>query len=171
MWVTFNRWIINKLEIELQDKSHQGICWWEPFNVDVVQSTPEMAINWWFRSLAKHLSLWNVVCGPKWMPWKPFFWVLSMLVVQSSCFATGLPPCIFYSNYLFMSLQFYSIRGTGAIRLLRVYRFIVQSISWWWCIWNIVDLYIINWQLVDGDWGAPTVVKSCWVRVIPAGRQ
>jgi len=44
------------------------------------------------RLLAERLHLLKVVCGLKWMPSIPLFWVLWLLVVQSSCFAMCFPP-------------------------------------------------------------------------------
>jgi len=91
-----------------------------------------------FCLLAKQLSGPKVICGPKSMRWIPLFWVLVTLLVQSSCFAIRFPLCIFYSNYLPMSLCPGWIRGTGKIRLLRAYRFFVESIIRWWCTWYVV---------------------------------
>jgi len=45
-----------------------------------------------FRLLAKWFNLLKVVYWLKKMPWIPLFWVLAMLVVQSSCFAICFPP-------------------------------------------------------------------------------
>jgi hypothetical protein len=58
-----------------------------------------------------------------------------MLVEKSSCFAICFPARIFPSNYLPMNLWLGWIRGTGEIRLLRVYLFFVGSILRWWCTW------------------------------------
>jgi len=53
---------------------------------------------------------------------------------------------------------------------VRVYRFFVVNIVRWWCTRSIVYELIINWQLVNGHSGAPTVVKPWWLKVIPASR-
>jgi len=168
--MTFNPTIIAEPKIEFRQELSHGICWLEWFDFEVFLSTPGMSIYPGFRLLAKRLSLLKVVCGPKWMAWIPVFWVLAMHVVQSSCFSICFPPHIFHSNYLPMTLCLCWIRGTGEIGLLRVDRFFVGSILRWWCTRNIVFELIINWQLVDGHWGAPTVVKPWWLRVILAGR-
>jgi len=78
--------------------------------------------------LGNRLSQLKVVCRPKCMPWIPLFWVLSMLVVQSSWFAIRFPSHIFQSNYLPMTLCLCWIRCTGEIRLQRLYWFFVESI-------------------------------------------
>ena len=148
----------------------QGICWLEWFDFDVVQSTSEMWINPGLHLLVKWRILLKVVCGLKWMPCIAWFWVHAMLVVQFSCFAILFPPNSFHSNYLSMSLCHGWIRGTGEIRLLRVYRFFIGSIFRWLCTWYVVDELIINQHLVDGYSGAPTVFKLWWLRMIPAGR-
>jgi len=145
MRVIFNPTIIAEPEIEFRDKLSHGISWVEGFDFEICQSTPEMLIYPWFRLLAKRLSLLKVVCRPKWMLWIPLFWVLSMLVVQSSCIAMRFPPCIFHSNYLPMSFCLCRIRGTGEIRLLRVYRFFAGSSLRWWCTRYIAYEEIINW--------------------------
>jgi len=92
MWVIFNPTIIAEPQIEFREEFVHGICWLEWFDFVVFQSTPEMLIYPCFGLLAKWLSLLKVMCGPKWMPWIPLFWVLAMLVVQSSCFAICFPP-------------------------------------------------------------------------------
>jgi len=65
------------------------------------------------------------------------FIVLSTFVVcctiQLLCHM--LIPHIFHWNYLPISLCHCWIRGTGQIRLLRVYRFFVGSIFRWWYTW------------------------------------
>jgi len=170
MWVILNPTIIVEPQIEFREELSQGICWLEWFDFDVVQSTPEMLIYPCSRSLAKWLSLLKGVCRPKWMPWNLLFWGLAMLVVQSSRFAIRFPPRIFHSNYLPMSFCLCWIRGTGEIRLLRVYRFFVVSIFGWWCTLYVVYSLIINWQHVDGHSGAPTVFTPSWLRVREAGR-
>jgi len=138
MWVIFNPTVIATTEIEFKVELSWGIGWVESFDFEVVQSTPEMLINPGCPLLAKPLSLLKVVCGPKWMPWIPLFWVLSMLVVQFSSFTISFPPHIFHSNYLPMIFCLGWIRGIGEIRLLRVYRFFIGSILQWWCTRYIV---------------------------------
>ena len=116
--------------------------WYSPeidaskFTLHILSNTP--GGFQWLKYILLMLSLLNVMCGPKWMPWIPLFWVLLMLVVQSSCFAIHFPPHIFHSNYLPMRLCLGWIRGTGEIRLLRVYWFFVGSILRWWCTWYVV---------------------------------
>jgi len=96
------------------------------------RSSSRMLIDPRFRLLAKWSSLIKVVCWLKRMPRIPLFWLLLMLVVQSSCFAIYFPPCIFHSNYLSMSPRLCWIRGTWQIRRLGVYCFFVRSIFRWW---------------------------------------
>jgi len=85
------------------------------------------------------------VCWLRILPWNPLFWVLAMLVVQSSCFAICFPSHIFHSNYLRISLHLCWIRGTCQIQLLVVYSFIVRSIFRWWRTRYIVCGKIISW--------------------------
>jgi len=92
------------------------------------------------------------------------FCVLLKLVVQWSCFAIPCTPYIFHSNYLPMRLCLCWIRGTGEIRLLRVYRFFIGSIFRWWCTRYIVDKWVSNCQLVDGHSGTPTEDKPWSLR-------
>jgi hypothetical protein len=79
--------------------------------------------------LVNQLSLLKVVCGLKLIPWIPVFWVLAILVVQSSCFAIRVALHIFHSHYLPMSHYHDCIIGTGEIKLLRVNWFCVGA-SW-----------------------------------------
>jgi len=74
-------------------------------------------------------------------------------IVTCTCNACGtiqllrhmLPPCIFQPNYIPISICLCWTRGTGEIRLLRVYRFGVGSIFRWWCTWYIAYESILNW--------------------------
>jgi len=68
-----NPTIITEPEIEFIEEFSHGICRLEGFDIEVVQSTPEMLIYPGFRLLAKRLSLLKVMCRPKWMPWIPLF--------------------------------------------------------------------------------------------------
>jgi len=104
MWLIINPTIIARPEIVLRQDLPQFICWLEWFDLALVQSMPQMLIYPQFPLLAKWLSLLKVVCWLKWMPWIPLFWVLGMLVVQSSCFAICFPPRIFHSNFLTLSV-------------------------------------------------------------------
>jgi len=157
-------------DIEFREELSHGICWLEGFELEVVLSTAEKLIYPWFWLLVEQLSLLKVVCRPKWMPWMPVFWVLSMLVVQSSCFPISFPPRIVHSTYLSMRICLCWIRGSGEIGLLRVYRFFVGSIFGWWCTQYVVYEYIIIAQLADGQSDVRTDVKPWWLWVVAAGR-
>jgi len=175
----FNRSIIAKPKFQFSEELSQGICWLKWFNFDVVQSMPQRFIYQKWCLLAKLGSLMSVVCSPNLMPSIPLFWVLAMLVVQSSCFAICFPPSIFQSNYLPMSLYLCWIRGTCNIRLLGVNSFFLGSIIrwWWWCTRYIVHWYIIGqlaheWRFRCTDWNRRMmaqvnpimpVVESCQV--------
>jgi hypothetical protein len=137
---------------------------------------PEMVIYSCFHMVGKWVSILQVICRLKSMPWIPFFRVLSMLVEQSSLFAICYPPRMVYNNYLSRRLSVCWIRGRGKIRLTRVYRFFIGSILWWWWTRYTVHEQTINWQLVDGHSDAPIVVEpygSGWYQPaagwIPAG--
>jgi len=170
MWVIFYPTIIAEPEIEFREKFLWIICWMVWLDFVVGQSTPQILINAGLGRLATRLRLRKAVCGPNWMLQIPLFWVLWMLVIQSSCFAIRFPPSIFHSNYLPMTLCCCWIRGTGEFGLQSVSRFLVGTMVRWWLTRYIVYVQIINSQLVDGHLGAPTGVKPWWLRVIPAGR-
>jgi len=89
--VIFNPTIISKAEIKLREEISQAICRVEWSIIDVYQSRPQMEINRHINLLAKWLRLLKVMCRSKSMPWIPLFWVLLMLVVQSSCFPICIP--------------------------------------------------------------------------------
>jgi len=145
MWMIFNPMIIAEPKIKFREELSQGIRWLECFEFEVVQSMPEMLIDPRFRVLAEGLILLKVVCWPICMPWIPLFWVLAMLIVQSSWFAICFPTCIFHSNYLPMSHCLCWIRGTCQIRLLGFYSFFVRSIFRWWYTRYIFYVWIISW--------------------------
>jgi len=153
--------------MEFGEEFSEGICRVKWFSFEVVQSTPQLLIDSRFCLLAKWLSQLKVVCWLKWMPWIPLFWVLLMLVVEFSCFAICVHPCIFHSNYMPMSLCLFWIRGPYQIRPLGVYCFFVRSIFRWWCTRNIVYGYIISWLAYRWPFRCTNWSQTIMARVDP----
>jgi hypothetical protein len=90
--IIFNPTIIGQPKIQCTDELSYSIWWLKSFDVEDVQCSPCMLMYPRLFFLAEWLSLWNVMCCLKRITWIPLFWVLVMLIVQSSCFAIWFPP-------------------------------------------------------------------------------
>jgi len=105
----------SKHEINVREWLSLCIDWLGLFDFGVVQLKPQMLIYPQFRLLAIWVSQYQVVCRIKWMLWNPLFWVLAILVVQSSCFAINFPSRIFHSKYILILICPGLIWGTHQI--------------------------------------------------------
>jgi len=108
------------------------------------------------------------MCWLRRMEWITLFWVLAMLVVESSCFALCFPFRIIHPNYLPRSLRLCWIRGTYQIRLLGVHSFIVGSSFRWWCPRYIVCGLIFSWLVDQWQFRCTDQSQTMMARVDPS---
>jgi len=177
MWVIFIHTIIAKPRIQFKEDFSHGIYRLEGFDFEGIQSTPEMLIYPGFRLLAEWSSLVKLICRPKWMPWIPLFWVLAMLVVQSSCFAIRFPPPHFplqLPAYEPLSLLDQGYRWDQAAEglLVRLWEYLQVVVHVVQCLWGHHELTACRWpfrctncsptMMAQGE-GSLQVLESCWV--------
>ena len=165
-------------QIKSREEHFQHICCMKWLDFEVVQSTPQTLIYPHVCLLAKRLSPLKVTCWLELMTWISLFWVLAMLIEQSSCIAIWFPTCIFHSNYLAMSFCMCWIRGTCQMSCQVVYSLFIGSIFRRRCTMYIVYGQITCWLdhqwpfrstdrcLTILSWADPTlqVVPSCQLK-------